>query len=178
MTAHPALGERWFSVTASTGEVPAMLFCENETNNALLFGSTNASATAKDGINDYVVGGDAGAVSTTAGSKAAAHVRARLAAGETLTVTVRFAPTELTPMPYWLSVRRKRTRSTTRSPHPTSRPTSGSYNVRPSPDCCGASSSTDTVCGVGCKAIPASPRLRASAGRAVTATGSTWCSVM
>jgi len=96
MTTHPVLADRWFTVTASTGEVPALLFCENETNNALLFGSTNASATTKDGINDYVVHGDADAVSATAGSKAAAHVHATLAPDETLTVTVRFAPAEMT----------------------------------------------------------------------------------
>src|SRR6185295_7020605 len=96
MTTHPVIGDRWFTVTASTGEVPALLFCENETNNALLFGSTNASATTKDGINDYVVHGDVDAVSATAGSKVAAHVHATLAPDETLTVTVRFAPAEMT----------------------------------------------------------------------------------
>ena len=53
-TTHAALGDRWFSVTTSTGAVPTLVFCENETNNALLFGSTNAAATTKDGINDYV----------------------------------------------------------------------------------------------------------------------------
>ena len=34
-----------------------LLFCENETNNERLFGVPNASPYAKDGINDYVVGG-------------------------------------------------------------------------------------------------------------------------
>ena len=95
MTTHPALGDRWFTVTASTGAVPVMLFCENETNNALLFDSQNASPVTKDGINDFVVHGDAAAVNTTAGSKAAAHVHASMAPGETLTVTIRFAPLEL-----------------------------------------------------------------------------------
>ncbi|NBP84897.1 MAG: glucosidase [Mycobacteriaceae bacterium] len=92
---HPELGQRWFSVQASNGTVPAMLFCENETNNAALFSSPNASATAKDGINDYVVRGDADAVSKTEGSKVAAHVTATLGAGESVVVTVRFAPAEL-----------------------------------------------------------------------------------
>ncbi len=94
-TEHPALGRRWFFVEASSGDIPAMLFCENETNNALLFCSSNSSATAKDGINDYVVGGDASAVSATEGSKVAAHVTATVESGASLTVTVRFSTAEL-----------------------------------------------------------------------------------
>lgn len=94
-TEHPALGERWLSVTSSSGDVPAMLFCENETNDQLLFGVANRSSTTKDGINDYVVGGDVEAVSRSAGSKVAAHVQATLPAGESVTVTVRFAPANL-----------------------------------------------------------------------------------
>ena len=94
-TRHPELGLRWFSVMSSTGHDPALLFCENETNNRLLFGSANTSAHTKDGINDYVVHGDSGAVSVTEGSKVAAHVTAELGSGESLTVTVRFAPAEL-----------------------------------------------------------------------------------
>ena len=94
-TTHPELGDRWFSVATSTGEVPAMLFCENETNNELVFGAPNVSATVKDGINDYVVHGDRDAVSRREGSKVAAHVTATLQAGQSVTVTVRFAPVEL-----------------------------------------------------------------------------------
>ena len=39
---------------------PALLFTENETNNQRLFGTANASPYVKDGINDYVVAGQAG----------------------------------------------------------------------------------------------------------------------
>ena len=92
MTTHRQLGERWFSVTASTDAAPPLIFCENETNTVRLFGTPNTSATAKDGINDYVVHGDRNAISTTGGSKVAAHVTTILQAGATLTVTVRFAP--------------------------------------------------------------------------------------
>jgi hypothetical protein len=95
VTEHPALGQRWFSVTSSTGTVPDLLFCENDTNNRLLFRSANTSACPKDGINDHVVHGNDSAVSTTEGSKVAAHVIAELGSGETLTVTVRLAPAEL-----------------------------------------------------------------------------------
>ncbi len=95
-TIHPALGQRWFWVASSTGETAQMLFCENETNNALLFGSPNASATCKDGINDYVVHGDAGGANLSEGSKCAAHIATTLPAGASFTVTARFAPAALT----------------------------------------------------------------------------------
>lgn len=72
-----------------------MIFCENETNNRLLFGAENRSATTKDGINDYIVHGNADAVSFREGSKMAARVSAILPAGESLTLTARFAPTQL-----------------------------------------------------------------------------------
>lgn len=93
-TWHPALGQRWFSATASTEDRPPLLFCENETNNRLLFDAPNSSPTTKDGIDDYVVHGIADAVDTQAGSKAAAHVQATVQSGQTLTVTVRFAPVQ------------------------------------------------------------------------------------
>jgi hypothetical protein len=94
-THHPDLGERWFSVTSSTGDVPDQLFCENETNNQLLFGSANDSSCPKDGVNDYVVHGNSDAINANEGSKVAAYAFAALDSGETLTVTVRLAPEEL-----------------------------------------------------------------------------------
>ena len=94
-TRHEALGERWFSVTSSVDDAPALLFCENETNNELLFGSANATATTKDGVDRFVVQGREDAVSRDAGSKVAAHVSAVLEPGASLTVTVRFSPAQL-----------------------------------------------------------------------------------
>ena len=94
-TTHPAIGDRWLSVCVSDGATPELVFCENETNNAELFQSANASATAKDGIDRYVVHGDAEAVSTSQGSKAGAVVHTTLAPGASTTVTVRFAPADL-----------------------------------------------------------------------------------
>jgi hypothetical protein len=94
-TSHEKLGDRWISVESSTGDVPALLFCENETNAALLFGSHNSSPTTKDGIDSYVVHGDTDAVSRSEGSKVAAHVSTTLDAGASVTVTLRFAPAEL-----------------------------------------------------------------------------------
>jgi hypothetical protein len=94
-TRHPDLGKRWFSVTSSTGDIPDLLFCENETNNQLLFGSANDSSCPKDGVNDYVVHGNSDAINANEGSKVAAYAFAALDSGETLTVTVRLAPEEL-----------------------------------------------------------------------------------
>ncbi len=94
-TSHPKLGDRWLSVTSSAVSEPPLVFCENETNDSVLFGSTNATPTVKDGIDRYVVTGDVAAVNLAAGSKAAAVVTSEVAPGESFTVTVRFAPTHL-----------------------------------------------------------------------------------
>jgi hypothetical protein len=51
-----------------------LLFTENETNNARLFGGTNAAPYVKDGINDYVVQGRRDAINPAAsGTKASVH---------------------------------------------------------------------------------------------------------
>ena len=59
---------------------PELLFCENETNSRRLYG-TNAVGFFKDGISDYVVGGDLAAVNPDRlGTKAAALYRLTLPA--------------------------------------------------------------------------------------------------
>ena len=64
-------------------DVP-LLFTENETNNALVFGKANGSPFVKDGINDYVVKGDSGAVNPARrGTKASAYYQLVVGAGET-----------------------------------------------------------------------------------------------
>ena len=71
------------------GEVP-LLFTENETNNARLFGTANASPYVKDGINNYVVHGDAPAVNPAQeGTKAAAHYQISVGAGEAQVIRLR-----------------------------------------------------------------------------------------
>src|SRR5271163_1880098 len=55
-------------------EEPPLLFTENETNNASLFGGQNVSAYVKDGINNFVVGGNSQAVNPAGlGTKASPH---------------------------------------------------------------------------------------------------------
>jgi hypothetical protein len=94
-TTHPALGERWMWFSTSDGSNPDVLFCENETNNAALFGAAVTGRMTKDGIDSYVVSGRSNAISRESGSKAAGHVQRILGPGESLTVTVRFAPANL-----------------------------------------------------------------------------------
>ena len=80
------------------GDVP-LLFTENETNNARLFGGANASPYVKDAINEYVVHGRSDAVNPgRAGTKAAAHHELTVPAAQSRSIRLRLtkrAPTEL-----------------------------------------------------------------------------------
>ena len=72
----------------------ALLFTENETNHERLFGTPNASPYVKDGINNYVVHGQTGAINPAqTGTKAAPHYRLTVGAGETQTVRLRLTRT-------------------------------------------------------------------------------------
>ena len=69
---------------------PDLLFTENETNLRRLYGAENRTPFVKDGINDYVVYGATEAVNPThTGTKAAAHYRVRIGAGESITLRLR-----------------------------------------------------------------------------------------
>jgi hypothetical protein len=82
------LGDRWLYVNA---EVP-LLFTENETNNERIFGQPNASPYVKDGINNYLVHGHAGAVNPAlTGTKAAAHHQLNVDPGGTGSVWLRLS---------------------------------------------------------------------------------------
>src|SRR6516162_176217 len=88
---HRQYGKRWL---VCEGE-PKLLFTENETNTKKLFGSENRTAYVKDGINDYVVHGDSGAVNPkNTGTKAAALYRLRLSPGEKQTLRLRLTAQE------------------------------------------------------------------------------------
>jgi hypothetical protein len=88
------------AVTASHAEIgdyilhcegnPPLLFTENETNNARLFGSANETTYVKDGINDFVVAGRPDAVNPQQqGTKAAAHYKLEIGAGQTSVIRLR-----------------------------------------------------------------------------------------
>jgi hypothetical protein len=70
----------------------SLLFTDNDTNNARLFGTPNASPYVKDGINNYVVQGQADAVNPAqSGTKAAVHYHLELGPGATQTVRLRLS---------------------------------------------------------------------------------------
>jgi hypothetical protein len=71
---------------------PPLLFTENETNNARLFGGTNASSYVKDGINEYVVHGRRDTVNPDrTGTKASVHYELKVAPGAAQTVRLRLS---------------------------------------------------------------------------------------
>ena len=83
---HSALG----TYTLACDGTPDLLFTENETNVARLFGTPNPSPYVKDGIGEAIVGGHAGAVNPAGvGTKAAAHYRLLIASGATVDVRLR-----------------------------------------------------------------------------------------
>ncbi len=84
--AHPELGERFLACEGAA----ALLFTENETNAARLFGAPNRTPYVKDGINDYVVHGRGEAVNPAhTGTKAAAHYPLTVEAGASRTLRLR-----------------------------------------------------------------------------------------
>ncbi len=80
---HASLGRYFLEVEPAKEGVPPLLFTENETNAARLYGGANASAFVKDGLNECVVGGRADAVNPgRVGTKCAAHQVLTLGPGE------------------------------------------------------------------------------------------------
>jgi hypothetical protein len=89
---HAELGERWLYVD---GGAPA-LFTDNDTNNERLFGTPNATAHVKDGINDFIVHGRTAAVNERGtGTKAA--VRFHQIVGPREKVVFRLRLTDASP---------------------------------------------------------------------------------
>ena len=85
---HSLLGE---FVLYCDGDVP-LLFTENETNHQRLFQTQNESAYVKDGINDCVVQGSQGAVNPAkTGTKAAAHWKLEIPAGQARVIRLRLS---------------------------------------------------------------------------------------
>lgn len=85
---HPKLGEYRLYCDGH----PTLLFTENETNYERVFGTPNLSPYVKDGINNYVVRGQHGAVNLDGkGTKAAAHYRLTIKPGECQVVRLRLS---------------------------------------------------------------------------------------
>jgi hypothetical protein len=74
---------------APDGSSPELLFCENETNTARLYGSADSPAYPKDGINDHVVHGLPTVNPAQTGTKASFWYRLTVPPGETVTLNLR-----------------------------------------------------------------------------------------
>lgn len=82
------IGTRYFYYPADK----QVLFCENETNITKVYGGDKEFEYPKDGINDYVVNGDADTINPTGiGTKAAIHFIENIAAHGSVEVKVRFS---------------------------------------------------------------------------------------
>jgi hypothetical protein len=68
-----------------------LLFCDNETNAARLFGSPKSPPFPKDGINDHVVAGKATVNPALTGTKGAASYRLQVGAGQTSVIQLRLS---------------------------------------------------------------------------------------
>ena len=92
---HAELGDHWLYIQ---GDVP-LLFTENETNTERLFGVPNPSPYVKDGINNFVVSGDTGAVNASGeGTKVAAHQKLSVGPGKTVVWRLRLSDTPPTKL--------------------------------------------------------------------------------
>ncbi len=85
---HHRLGRR---VLAGSGE-PELLFCENESNAARLWGAPGSTPYPKDGINDHVVHEAPTVNPARTGTKAALHYRLSVEAGRAVELRLRLTP--------------------------------------------------------------------------------------
>jgi Glycosyl hydrolase family 63 C-terminal domain len=86
LASHETLGR----MTLNCEGNPELLFTENETNTARLWGKTNSSPHVKDAFHEYVISGKRNAVNPNQlGTKAAAHYCFRISAGDNEVVELR-----------------------------------------------------------------------------------------
>lgn len=87
---HDTLGVMYLDVEPGAGGPAPLLFTENESNAALLFGSENPTPFVKDSIGDFVLGNAGAAVNPALkGTKCSAHFTLDLDAGEERVVRLR-----------------------------------------------------------------------------------------
>ncbi len=86
----PLFGESLEDYYLYCEEAVPLLFTDNESNNAKLFGTANASAYVKDGINEYVVHGKRDAVNPDrVGTKVSPHYQLTVPGGQVRTIRLR-----------------------------------------------------------------------------------------
>jgi len=87
---HTGLGRYVIEAEPAEGTAPGLLFTENETNVARLYGDPNPQPYVKDAFHEAVIGGDAAAVNPDrVGTKAAFHYRLSVPAGAERVVRLR-----------------------------------------------------------------------------------------
>jgi hypothetical protein len=95
---HPFLGDlELIAGRGPDGTAPDLLFCENETNLARLYGATPTTAYPKDGINDHVVSGGATVNPDQQGTKCSFWYKLTVPAGGSAELRVRLRPRPATP---------------------------------------------------------------------------------
>ena len=98
---HPTLGQFHLYCEGLDGEVPTLLFTDNETNHQRLYGVENQNQYVKDGINHYVVNGQQDAVNPAqVGTKTSAAYELAIAAGATKVVRLRLSKARNLPNPF------------------------------------------------------------------------------
>ncbi len=97
---HPFVGElELLAGPGPGGTAPELLFCENETNTRLLFGTEPITPFPKDGIGDHVVSGAATVNPAMTGTKCAAWYRLTLGPGQSAELRLRLRPGGPQPQP-------------------------------------------------------------------------------
>jgi hypothetical protein len=90
---HPIVGSmELIGAAGPDGTGPQLLFCENETNLARLYGATPVTPYPKDGINDHVIHGAATVNPVGDGTKCAFWYQVRVPAGGTVELRLRLRP--------------------------------------------------------------------------------------
>ncbi len=90
---HPFLGQlELIAGPDPGGDAPALLFCENETNERKLFGVDGGPQYPKDGINDHVVSGAQTVNPEPRGTKCAFWYEATVQPGQTVKLRLRLRP--------------------------------------------------------------------------------------
>ena len=90
---HPIVGAmELIGAVGPDGAAPQLLFCENETNLARLYGGAPITGYPKDGINDHVVDGAATVNPEQTGTKCALWYRLTVPPGQTAELRLRLRP--------------------------------------------------------------------------------------
>ena len=90
---HPIAGElELLAGTGPDGSLPELLFCENETNTALLYAAQPITPYPKDGIGDHMITGAPTVNPARTGTKCSAWYRLTVAAGQSAELRLRLRP--------------------------------------------------------------------------------------